>query len=170
MDPDYKISRPISKSSIAAEKEASIWTEEQEIKEVYDGDGDRWAVELKTEEAFESTDQADYMYRVAIILQQEMGAKELITSGILSAKEDKRKLDLIGNRRVILRMKPVEFKDSVEFNAKNAAREYLMSFRAKLSGASLMEFKRRLFDKWLDQSMRFCLKNKKRLVAGLRNI
>lgn len=167
MERDLRVSRPIVKSSIAADREAHEWTDQQRIEKIVDGDGDVWAVSLKVEEAFESSQSEDFLYTVTIVMNKEVGVEDLLETGVLTKGKDFRMLALIGGARINLEMNPVQFKDRVEHRAKQAAREYLVTLRDKLKGQSLVEIKRRLIHSWIDQSGRFGRKNYKRLVARL---
>jgi hypothetical protein len=167
MERGEKLSKPVVTSSIAAENEAKQWADQQIIKSITDGDGDVWFVQIKTDEGFESPVSEEYLNTVSIVMSKEMGSKDLIASGVLDEKKDYRMVSLIGGASVYLEMNPVQFKDRVLANAKQAARDYLVTLREKLESQSLIEIKRRLVHSWIDQSGRFGRKNDKRLVARL---
>ena len=173
MEKDYRISKPVLTSSIAAEKEAQNWTREQNIKTIKDADGDVWQVELVIEEGFESPLNDKFLFTVSIVLHKEVTAGDLVSSGVLLEKEDHRLLALIGGSKVHMQMKPIQFKDRVEAKAKHAARDYLSTFRNKLEKQSIIEVKRRLVQSWVDKSGRFGRFSRspdKRLVATFQNI
>jgi hypothetical protein len=148
-------SRPVVKNQISAQADWDRWLYENHFKKLYDGDGLEWNLIINTQQLPDEQDWHQAKWIATYELIADVSAETFIKTGTLDATEDARIIHLIGERLVPLRMKRTSNEARGEKEAKDLLTKLLPDLRDSLSQMSLMEVKRSLIGRWVDETALF---------------
>ena len=116
-----KISKaPVIGSSFSADKQLKDWLRKNNFSSIYDKKGAKWMLSVKTEFMAKKTEM---QWEATIFLKTYVSAASLIKEGIISQKDDKRLISLLGDTNLPFEMKPkiIEASSKDELRSKYAA-------------------------------------------------
>jgi hypothetical protein len=154
-DPEKPPKRPVVGSLAGALNELDNWLKENQYESLSDADGLAWKLDLKVSQAPVKGDPKGLVWRVRIGLRRELDAEDLLAAGILKLPEDERLLGLIGDEIVPLAMKPALHEVPGELEARRLVADELPRLKATLAKKSLIDIKRSLIGRWVDERSRF---------------
>jgi len=148
-------SRPVVTSQLAAEAIVNQWSRENERQKITDGDGLDWRLECEIDQEIIEPLQKKEIWKVSLRLICDASSEDLVKTGALDSEKDERIIDLLGDSRVPLSLKPRVFQAKSIEEAKNLSLETLDRLEKEMAKASLLEAKRRLIFRFVDQSSLF---------------
>jgi len=147
--------RPVISSLSTSEREIRAWIAENNIDQIIDGDGQQWQLQVAVLQKPSPADLHAGIWEVVFKLSAEIAAAEFVKTGVLDAEKDARLLDLIGDRAVCLKMRPVT---RVANSLEEARVEFIgaaLELRKKIQSSSLIAVKRGLIARWIDRECYF---------------
>lgn len=155
MDPDKLPKRAVVSSQAGAENELRNWLRDNQFESLTDADGLDWQLDLKVTQVAAPQDPKGLLWQIRLGLRRDVDGAELLAAGILQRPADDRLVDLIGEEVISLTMKPQLFEAANELEAKRIVADALPRLKADLAKKSLIDTKRSLVGRWVDQASRF---------------
>jgi hypothetical protein len=155
MDSDKQPKRPVVTTQAAALNEIRNWVRDNQFESLIDADGLDWVLDLGVTQVAAKDDPKGLVWQIRLGLKRILTAPELLKNGILRLPEDQRLLDLLGDEEISLTMKPHLHEVANELESKRLLADLLPRFKADLAKKSLLEVKRQLVGRWVDERALF---------------
>jgi hypothetical protein len=154
-DSGRPLKRPVISTLTAATAELKKWLEESCLSTFQDGDGQAWQLGLKVTQRPDPATTNGLLWAIRLGLTAQVSGRELVSTGVLCPDKDHRLLSLIGVDLVPMAMRPSIYQAANESEARQVLVVALPDLRKTLEKQSLVEVKRDLIGRWLDDQCRF---------------
>jgi len=154
-DFDKRPSRPVIPSYAGAIAQAEAWLKANDYHLIHDGDGLAWNLKVKTVQLPRRDSIHGTHWEMTLMLTAEVSGEGFQASGTLERKKDERLLELLGEDRVPLAMRPIVYMAVSDEEAKTVMAEALFNLKRDMAQKKLHELKRSLISRWLDQRALF---------------
>jgi hypothetical protein len=141
----------LAASSRSAREQFQNWLTENDLQQIHDADGTPWKLTVKVLEKPSADDLHQAVFDAQLYMKADASADEFVKTGILNPESDERLIAMIGDARIPLQMKPVEFSAP---NAEQLRLEFadrVGEVKKKLQSSSLATIKRQLIGRWIDE-------------------
>jgi hypothetical protein len=152
MDVERPAKPPVVPSQLGALALVERWLVENRFDRVVDADGLAWRLAIQVEHVPAAARRVAFQLR--LVVATEVTAGDLVATGTLAKTTDERLIELLGEDRVTLRMRPEVHVAASEDEAKARLTELLPALRERLAGTSLHLVKRRLVGRHIDERCR----------------
>jgi hypothetical protein len=147
--------RPVVSTLTAAISDLKRWVEESCHGPFQDGDGQTWTLGIKVTRIPDPESSNGLLWSIRLGLTAQVNGADLVATGVLSPDEDSRLLFLIGDRQVPMAMRPAIHRAADESEAKRLLATALPELKATLGRQSLIQIKRDLIGRWVDERCQF---------------
>ena len=149
---------PVIGTLTSATRIVEEWLRENDFSTLTDRDGMVWRLESSHSTRPQPGDPQRPIWEIKLALRAEAGPADLVRTGVLDSEGDARMLGLLDGRRVPLAIRPTHFTAT----SLEAARRFLIGkipdLKKQLMTESMRDTKRRLVERWLDETSAFCQK------------
>ena len=155
MEFDRLTSRPVVKSATSAQSDWERWLYENHFQRLLDGDGLDWNLDLKVMPYPDDSQIRGTKWAATISLYADVSAEDFIKTNVLFPERDERLIQLIGNHKVSLKMRPTTHEAHGEKEAREMMVKILPELRENILKTKMVELKRTLIARWIDENMMF---------------
>lgn len=160
MDFDKQFSRPVVKSISSAQAEWEHWLYENHFQRLLDADGLEWELTIHAMPTPDEINIKSAKWNVTLSLAADVDAATFTRTGVLDTEEHERLLAKIGDFKVPLRMKPIHHEARGENEARDLMMRILPDLRDNIAKTSMVEMKRNLLCRWIDDHSQFGAKER----------
>jgi hypothetical protein len=154
-DADRRPKRPLVTSLAGALEDVRRWQEENRLDVIKDGEGQPWAVEVRVVHGPNHQKPKGLLWNLKVLLTARVGAEDLKATCGFDAKDDARLLALVGDSVIDLSVRPLTYTAETEEAARLLIADVLPRLRASFARNALVDVKRQLVGRWVDEHSRF---------------
>ena len=143
---------PVVPSHLSALAQVERWLVENRFDRLPDADGLTWRLVVHVDHVPVGARRLGFQIRLEVVAH--VTAPDLIATGTLAPTTDGRLVELLGEDRVTLRMRPETHMAASEDDARTRLSELLPAMRDRLAATSLHLVKRRLVGRHVNERCR----------------
>lgn len=152
---DPKITEPVVSSLAAAIQQTNSWLEQNDYHRIKDLQGTLWDLKVKFSLVQSARNTSAREWLLEILIGTTLTGKILMESQILNPENDMRIIKLLGDARVKVDLKPMQYHVRDESEGRKLLLDVVPIVKSQMEHTNMATIKRQLIGKWVDQNTRF---------------